>query len=87
MKATTIKIDGDILRALEQSKPARQTVTAFVKEILRQELDRRQLRESAEKYQEFLENSPDEREWLTEWEQTDLASPVKRKRSVRRKQS
>ena len=35
MKATTIKIDGELLSAIESAKPSGQSVTAYVRTVLR----------------------------------------------------
>lgn len=75
MKATTIKIEGDLLREIESAKPPSQSVSAFVRSVLRKELDRRQLRNAAAEYQAFVSENPEERQWLDAWERSDLVSP------------
>jgi hypothetical protein len=80
MSATTIKIEGELLDALNRARPRDQSLTAFVRAILEREILRRKLDEAAQKYAEFLSESPEEREWLTDWEEADLATPPKRRR-------
>lgn len=80
MKATTIKVEGELLRKIEEAKPAQQSVTSFVRSVLRKELDRRKLRGAAEQYRMFVEENSDEREWLEAWDRSDLVSPLSDKR-------
>jgi hypothetical protein len=80
MRATTIKVDGELLQELTRAKPSNVTLTAFVRSILEREVMSSKLREAADRYATFLETSPDEREWLSEWERADLAAPPKRRR-------
>jgi predicted CopG family antitoxin len=78
MKATTIKIEGELLRKLEQVKPPGTSVSAFVRGILRKDLQRRKLAESAVAYEEFVASNAEEQSWLREWDEADLAAPPKR---------
>lgn len=80
MKATTVKVEGDLLAELERAKPAQQSLTTFVRSILRQEVQRRQMAEAAERYAQFLAEHPDERAWLEEWDRADLAAAPRRGR-------
>jgi len=80
MKATTIKVEGDLLLALERAKPSSQSLTTYVRSILRDELHRQQMITAAERYTEFLREHADERVWLEQWDRADLARPPKRKR-------
>ena len=84
MKATTIKLDGDLLQALEKAKPAGASVTSYVKETLQKSLNARRLREAAERYRTSTEADPEEKAWLQEWDQADLVSSPKTARSVRK---
>jgi hypothetical protein len=79
MKATTIKVEGELLRELERAKPASQSLTTYVRSILQQEMRRQQMVAAAERYVEFLQQHGDERAWLEEWDRADLAGPPKRK--------
>ncbi len=78
MKATTVKIEWKLLEKLEQVKPPRMSVSAFVRDILRKDLLRRQAAEGAVAYEEFLALNPEEQSWLAEWDEADLASLPKR---------
>jgi hypothetical protein len=75
MKATTIKIDGELLTEIERAKPPGQSVTAYVRTVLRKSLDQHRVREAAVAYRTFVGSHPEEREWLDEWERADLTSP------------
>ena len=80
MRATTIKVEGELLEELERAKPAAQSLSAFIRSVLRRELVRRKLGDAAERYAEFLHSCEDERKWLEEWDRADLVRPPKRKR-------
>ena len=79
MKATTIKIEGELLAEIEKQKPPKQSVTSYVRTAIRHELQKYKLAEAAEKYTVFLQNHPDERESLEQWDQADLNNPPKSK--------
>lgn len=79
MKATTVKVDGELLAELERVKPRSQTLTGFVRSVLQQEVQRRRMAEAAGRYAEFLRDAPDERSWLGDWDRADLATPPRRK--------
>lgn len=85
MRATTIKVDGELLAELQRAKPANVTLTAFVRSILEREVMAARLGEAADRYARFLEDSPDEREWLSAWERADLASPPNGPKGRRRR--
>jgi hypothetical protein len=80
MKATTVKVEGELLQELERRKPPALSLSAFVKSILRSDLLRRQLTEASVRYAEFLAANPTERAWLAEWDGADLASRPSRRR-------
>ena len=77
MKATTIKLDGELLLAIERAKASGQSVTSYVKAVLRDDLERKTLRESAEQYRSFEQANPDERAWLDAWADADLVKSPK----------
>lgn len=79
MRATTIKVEGDLLKELERAKPHSLSLSAYVREILRQEIRRRQMAEAADRYVELVRDAPDEREWLAEWERSDLTAAPRRR--------
>ena len=75
MKATTIKLEGELLEDLEASKPTGQSLTAYVRAALRENLDRIRVREAAVAYRAFVESNDEEKEWLEEWDRADLNTP------------
>jgi hypothetical protein len=83
MKATTIKLDGELLVALEKAKPPGASVTSYVKETLQKSLNAQRLREAAETYRTATEEDPEERAWLLEWDRADLVTPPKVRKSGR----
>ena len=80
MRATTIKVEGELLDELEKKKPDSQSLSSFVRSILEKEVVRRKMVDAAERYADFLRNRPDEREWLEEWERSDVDRPASRRR-------
>ncbi len=80
MKATTVKIEGDLLAQLEQAKPENVSLSAYVREILIKDLRRQESAHAAVTYEEFLAAHPDEQSQLREWNEADLASAPKRRR-------
>jgi hypothetical protein len=80
MKATTIKIEGELLDELEATKPESLSLSAFVREVLKKDLRRRKLSQAAASYEEFLAENPEEQLLLREWDEADPARTPKRKR-------
>jgi hypothetical protein len=80
MKATTVKVDGELLAKLERTKPPHQSLTGYVRSLLEQAIARRQMAEAADRYAEFVQENGEERSWLAEWDNADLVSPPKRRR-------
>ena len=79
MKATTIKLDGDLLASVERAKPAAMSVTSYVKETLRRRIEADRLREAAAEYRTLSERDPQERALLDEWDAADLVAPPRTK--------
>lgn len=75
MKATTVKVEGDLLTELERTKPPAQSISAYVRSILEREIRRLRMAEAGDRYAQFVRESPDERAWLEEWDNADLARP------------
>jgi hypothetical protein len=80
MKATTVKLEGELLKDLERSKPASESLSAYVRKVLRKDLLRLKLTQAAASYQKFLTANPEEQSWLKEWDEVDLAAAPKRMR-------
>jgi hypothetical protein len=74
MKANTIKLEEDILNEVNSVRPKNVTLAAFVRELIRKEISRRRLIVSAEAYEAFLLDHPEERGMLKDWESADLNS-------------
>ncbi len=80
MRATTIKVEGQLLKDLTQAKPANLSLTAFVRSILEREVLRARLADATARYASFLAHAPEEQAWLEQWESADLASPPRKSR-------
>jgi len=80
MKATTIKVEGELLKELESCKPPSQSLSAYVRSVLQQEILRRKMTTAADQYAAFLREHAEERAWLEDWDTADLARPPKRRR-------
>ncbi len=75
MKATTVKVEGELLKSIEQLKPSDQSVTSYVRETLEREVRARKLAEAAEQYDAFLAEHADEQAAEEAWMQADLDNP------------
>jgi hypothetical protein len=80
MRATTIKVEGELLEALIRAKPKNLSLSAFVRSILQREVLRTHLVDATERYTRFLRRSPEEQERLAEWERADLSRAPRRRR-------
>jgi hypothetical protein len=69
MKATTIKIEGELLNELEATKPESLSLSAFIREVLKKDLRRRKFSQAAASCEEFLAENPEERLLLREWDE------------------
>jgi hypothetical protein len=76
MKATTIKLEGELLAAIEKAKRPEESVTSYVRTVLRKNLEQTRVREAAAAYIAFVDSHPEEQEWLDEWERADLTTPA-----------
>ena len=74
MKATTVKLDGELLARLEASRPPEQSLSAYVRAVLQRNLDRMKIRDAAVEYRTFLASDPEEQRSLDEWDRADLAT-------------
>ena len=82
MKATTIKLEGELLGELEAAKPPEQSLTAYVRSVLRTSLDHMKVREAAVAYRAFVESDRAEQKWLEEWDRANLNTPPRRKKGT-----
>lgn len=78
MKATTIKVEDPLLEELNSMKPKEKSLSSFVRDILDGEVRRMKLISAADRYTAFLDDHPEEREWLTSWEEAPLEHAPKR---------
>ena len=53
---------------------------AYVRALLQQAVVRRRMIDAADRYAEFVRDTPEERTWLAEWDSADLVTPPKRRR-------
>ena len=74
MQATTIKLDGELLKKIRNFIPKEGSLTTFVREVLEKEIRRRKMIQAAEQYTEFLKANPEEEDFLKNWEEADLTS-------------
>ena len=74
MRATTIKLEGELLERIEAAKPTGRSLSAHVRWVLQKDLDRRQARAAAARFKAFIEAHPEEQAWLSEWDGADLAA-------------
>ena len=80
MSATTVKLESGLLREIARVKPAQQSLSAFVREVIERDIRRRKLKEAAHAYQALLAENEREHKDLEAWESADLAAPPTRKR-------
>jgi hypothetical protein len=73
MRATTIKLEGELLVGIEATKDRGQSVTDFVRQAVDSAIQKRRLRDAATKYAQFLQDNPDELQMLQEWETAELS--------------
>jgi hypothetical protein len=72
MKATTVKLDGPILDELLAMKASDQNLTSLVRDLLREQLQRRRMAQAAEEYAAFLRQNPEESQELDVWASAPL---------------
>ena len=79
MKATTIKLEGDLLKEVQAAKPTAVSLSGFVRQILHEHLKRRKMAEAATEYQAFVASDAQERKWVGEWTEADLTKAPRTK--------
>ncbi len=72
MQATTIKLENPLLGEVKKCISKEESLTSFVRKVLEKEIQKRKMIESADQYLKFLDQNPEEKAWLTEWEKEDL---------------
>ena len=81
MQATTIKLDGALVKRLKALKPRDETLSGFVRGVLDAELRRRRLRAAAESYAEFLRAHPEEADAMSAWASAPLHRSARSRKS------
>lgn len=78
MKATTVKLEGFILKEIAEVLPEGETLTEYVRKAVYADVRERKMRKAALQYQKFLEKNPQEKDELEVWEKAGLAvGPLK----------
>lgn len=68
MPPTRVELESDLVEKVAALKEPDQTIAAFIRGLIEKEHRERRLRESAQLYEQFLRDNPDEREALEVWE-------------------
>jgi hypothetical protein len=68
MPATTLLLEPDLVEKAAAIKESDQTMADFIRSLIENEHRARRLRESEQRYEQFLRDNPDEREALEVWE-------------------
>lgn len=79
MTATTIKLEGALLKDIQECKPQSQSLAAYVREALEADVRRRRMALAAQEYRTFLSANPEEAEEMEQWAEAPLAATVKRR--------
>jgi hypothetical protein len=82
MQAIAVKLEGELLSAIERAKPPGESVPSFVRAVLRKSLEQDKAREAANTYIGFVESHPEEQQWLDQWERADLTNPPAERRNA-----
>ena len=77
MSATTIKLEGELLEQIKPFLLKKQSLSAFVRESIRNEIKRKKMKKAAIVYTENMVEEKDEIVEMNEWESSDLANSVK----------
>ena len=76
MSATTIKLEGKILKELKEAKRADQSLSALIRELLEAELRRRKMSLAAQEYASFVRENPSESLEMEAWSSAPLHQDV-----------
>jgi len=72
MSATTIKLEGELLKDIQKVKPHAQSISSYVREVLEHNIKQARMNEAAHQYQAFLKGDMEEVNDLNEWEAAPL---------------
>ena len=81
MKATTIKLEGSILKDLKKVKRPDQSLTSLVRDLLKAQLHRQKMARAVAEYTAFLSQNNDEALEIDAW----ASAPLDREPAVRGK--
>ncbi len=76
MSATTIKLEADLIRKVTSLKSKEESISGFVRALIEREHRVRENRAAAVEYQQFLQESPQERAAMENWEFAPLANEI-----------
>ena len=79
MPATTVKLESDLVEKAVALKQPDESISAFVRGLIEKEHRARQLHESAQRYDQFLREHPEEREAMEVWESAPLSGEIEPK--------
>jgi predicted CopG family antitoxin len=68
MPAISMRLDSDLVKKVATLKSEDKSISGFVRELIEREFRARELRVSAVAYQQFLQDNPDEKVAMEEWE-------------------
>ena len=76
MSATTIKLEGELLEQIKPFLKKKQSLSAFVRESIKNEIKRKKMRKAAIMYTENMIEEQEEIDEMNEWESSDLSKPM-----------
>lgn len=74
MRATTVGPEGKLLDDVEAAEPAGRSPSAHARRVLRKDPERQRARDAAAAFRAFVDTHPEERAWLADWDDADLAA-------------
>ncbi len=79
MPAITIKLESDLVEKAAALKQPDESVAAFVRSLVEKEYRISRLHKSAQIYNRFLHEHPDERNTMAAWESASLSEDIESK--------
>jgi predicted CopG family antitoxin len=76
MPSTTVKLEAELARKVTSLKPAKQSISAYVRGLIEKEHRERQLRAAAQSYEQFLHKNSAEREAMEVWASAPLSDTI-----------
>jgi len=81
MTATTIKVEGSLLKDLKGIKRSEQSLSSLIRELLRAEIQRRKMAQAGQAYSSFVRENPAEYLEMEEWTSAPLDQDAGKKKS------